>query len=324
MAPGPIIGSIALAAALWILPGIARPEGPPPLFLSTAPPEQESRQGFRHESEHRAVPVRKYWLSTGEIPEDARAFVFHPAGTSSEVGLERGAGGISLSFGLPMGDGTMHGVHNSYVVATEIAGEELLVRVAKWMTIHHSCSWGHDYKYVPERTRASHLGSVPLEIVCQKLWDGNFHSRTRSGDTVEAEVLHFGQPVEGARVRLTTAAGWSRETPSNGAGVASFQLIRDYYPESWKDFSANHRGRFTLVAEYVKAGAGEYLGKPYARKRYLSSVSWTFSPARQDYSSYKSGLFAASLGLSITGLSIVFYRQRRQRPYKEVVFDERD
>lgn len=294
-----------------------------PLFLSTGPPDLELRQGVRHESEHRGVPVRKYWLNVKELPQEARAFVQHPTGDLSELELDRSGEGVSFSLGLPMGDGPMHGVHNSYVVATEVAGRELLVRVAKWITIHHSCSWGHHQKYEVDRIRASHSDSIPLEIVCQGLWDGNFHSNTRSGDTIEAQVLHYGHPLRGVPVKLVTSRGWSRETQSHETGVASFQLIRDYYPD-WKDFHSSHRDRFSLVTEYEMEGAGEYRGRPYDGTRILSTVSWVYSPSRRDYTSYESGLFLGALGLSVSGLSVAIYRHRRQRPYREVVFHERD
>lgn len=294
------------------------------LYLSTAPPAQERSKGYKLESEHRAIPLRKYWLNLQDLPGEVTTLVLHPDGSTSKVPMEKGADGLCLSFALPMKDGPMHGIHNTYVVERLVKGDELLVRVAKWITIHHSCGWGHDYRYDPQRITPTSLRSIPLEIVCDGLWNGNFHSEVRSGDRIEARILRNGALVSGAKVRLTTARGWSKEVVSNERGIASFQLIRDYYPEKWSDFVSSHRERFTIEAELEAEEKGTFSDRSYERVRLLSTLAWGYAPSRDDYSSYKYGLSLGAFTLFATGIGVYTYRERRKRPYREVPFDEKD
>jgi len=82
------------------------------------------------------------------------------------------------------------------------------------------------------------------------LWDKYFHSHTRSGDTVRFKILYYGKPVQGAKAWLTTAKRWTKELITDKNGMASFQLIRDYYPERWSDFRNQHKDSFTVTAKY--------------------------------------------------------------------------
>ncbi len=312
-----LVSVVALA-----LPCIASAADIKPLQLGLPPLSDRGRRPV--ESEHRPAPVRIYSLNDANLSKDAEAYLLHPDGSIERVAIKKKGGGITLSFRTPFGDGPMHGVHNLYVIDRKVIDGILVVRVAKWMTIHHHCSWGHKYKYDRERLRPRFLDTVPLEIVGYGLWDGNFHSYTRSGDRIPFRVLSYGRPAPEARVRLCTARGWCREKITDSDGRVTFQLIRDYYPDSWSHFRSQHRDRFYVTAEYEIKDKGTYSGETYNAIKMVSTLSWWYSPSRKDYTSYLAGFSVGMITLTLTGVSIFIYRERRKRPLKEVVFNEKD
>ncbi|MFC2173314.1 hypothetical protein ACFLU6_11875 [Acidobacteriota bacterium] len=293
------------------------------LILSNSKPAKGAGARFRPESEHRPAPKRSYWLNDGSVADHAEAWVLHPDLTVDEISPATNDQGAMIAFGTPFGDGPMHGVHNVYVVDRQVRDGVLLVRVAQWLTIHHSCSWGHDYKY-GERIKAKFLDSIPLEIRADGLWDDNFHSDLTSGDTLQFTILGSGEPVPGARVKLVTGRGWSKEVRADDAGRARFQLIRDYYPPRWKDFYGRHKDKFTVVAAHEIEQEGALDGAPYERIRLSATLPWRYGPSRQDYTSLSSGLYVGFTSLIIACAFVYVYRTRRKRPFREIVFDEKD
>ena len=290
------------------------------LLISLAPPGGNTGRKHALESEHHPVPVRTYWLDGGNISADAHACVLHPDGSMEEIPLKRDERGVSLSFETPFRVDRMHGVHDVYAVDTRLEDRVLYVRVAKWITIHHSCGWGHEYRYVRDRIEPKSLESIPLEILCDGLWDGNFHSNVMAGDSLDFQVLGHGRPVEGAGVTLRTARGWTKEIETDEEGIASFRLIRDYYPGRWIDFDRRHRDRFVVTAVYEIDEGGAFSGEEYDRVRLVSSLQWHYSPSRKDYVSSLAGLSIGILVVIVSGTGVFVYRERRKKPFREVFF----
>ena len=314
---------IVLIVMMIFSASAGRAAGHEPLFLSEAPVQGKGRpQGF--ESEHTPQFMRQYRLISSGLAPDMEAFVLHPTGDISRAGIESAQGGTTISFKTPFGDGPMHGVHNLYVVDKQVIDNRLVIRIAKWHTVHHSCGWGHAYKYDSDRIRAKILDSIPLEISCNALWDRNFHSNVRSGDLLHFDVRRYGVPVPGAKIRLISGKGWTKQSVTGADGTASFQLIRDYYPTRWNEFHSRHRERFTVITEYEVPENGSFSGQEYTHIQYVSSIPWTYAPARSDYTSYLSGLFIGFFALTAGGVGVYAHRQRRRKPYQEIVFREKD
>lgn len=311
-----------LILLIIIFPSIGQPYAPGPLLLSEAPvPGSARSRGF--ESEHRPRPMRRYRLEAAGLSGELKAFVLHPAGDLSQARVERTDGSVTLSFKTPFGDGPMHGVHNLYVVDRQVLDNTLVVRVAKWHTIHHSCGWGHGYKYDRDRIQPKTLTSLPLEIACNGLWDKNFHSTVKSGDRLRFEVRLFGSLIADSEIRLTSGRGWTKQTSTGSEGAAVIQLIRDYYPRRWGEFHSRHRERFTVTAEYEVQQAGHFAGRAYDRVHYISSMPWTYAPSRNDYTSYLVGLGIGMLALTAGAAGVYMHRERRKRPYREIFFSEK-
>ncbi len=291
------------------------PAGPPP--GSKAPGGQRPVL----ESEHRPKPVRIYHFTEHRRLADVKAYVRHPDGRVVEPELRLGVN-PRLTFKTPFGDGPNHGAHNAYVVEQGVEGNVLVVRIAKWIAMHHSCGWGHDQKFNELLTQPQALTSIPLEILISDLWDGNFHSRVTTGKNLSISVLNNGTPLAKARVSLKTEQGWVKEVETDRDGVATIQLIRDYYPSSWQQFHRSRRGEFLVTATYEAEEHGEYRGIPYERVRYITTHPWTYAPATSDYTSYAMGLLIAVIAMVLTGGGVFLYRERRKKPFQGIVFEE--
>lgn len=321
---------VTVALALWVIfaavfiPVEARSAEPSPLRLSEAPSESARSRRREFESEHRPVPVRRYRLISEQPFGDLEALVRRPDGNLEEVRIEPEQDAFRVSFKTPFGDGPFHGVHNLYVIDRQVADTSLIVRIAKWHTIHHSCAWGHEYKYDQDKIRAHSLDSIPLEISCQGLWDRNLHAGVRSGDRLRFEVLSFGIPVPDAEIHLTSGRGWSRQERTAADGSASFQLIRDYYPPVWDAFNSRHRERFAATVRLQVRQQGRFAGKDYDSITYMASLPWTYYPSRKDYMSHAFGLSIGLFVLTAAAFAVFAYRQWHSRPYQEVIFSEKN
>ena len=188
--------------------------------------------------------------------------------------------------------------------------------------MHHNCGWGHDGKFDKSLTVPQPLDLVPFEIVIGKLWDGNFHLDVTSGDRLAITVLSYGKPVAGAVVTVSSENGWSKKVATDEKGAATVQLIRDYYPPDWSSFKRTHRGEFLVTAEYDTNQQGKFRNEPYVRLRYITTHPWQYGPSLTDYASYSYGLGLGVLGMTVSGLGVYIYRERRRKPYKGIRFDK--
>lgn len=298
------------------LHGPAQPAGAPGQGSRGAGPGKKEAT----ESEHRPQPVRTYYFNGINRLATVEAFVRRPDGSVMEPVLELGVN-PNLTFPTPLGEGVAHGANNVYLVEQAVEERILKVRVGQWLTMHHSCGWGHDHKFDRQRTRSQSLNSLPLEIVIDELWDTNFHAKVTTGQVLKIGVLNHGRPLTGARVRIQTERQWVKEVSTDQDGAAAVQLIRDYYPTTWSDFKRTRRGEFLVTASYEAAEPGIYQGAPYDRVQYLATLPWHYTPARADYSSYGLGLLLGTLGLTLSGGGVFLYRERRKKPYRGISLD---
>ncbi len=269
------------------------------------------------ESEHRPTPVRTYYMTGPALSNQAEAYVLQANGLSKPLKIKY-APRPSVILRTPMADEQLHGANNVHVIDKQVNDGILIVKCAKWLVIHHSCGWGHDYRNDKNRKTAHSLASVPLEIVINGLWDGNFHADVRSGHEYTFLVTKEGVPVEGALVTVTTEKQWSHTAVTDRTGVVSVQLIRDYYPKGWQRFKRDQQSLFTVTAEYSQDEVGQYNGQPYQRVQYTATFPWKYSPAQADYKSYAFGLGLGFVSMVVGGIGIYSFRERRKKPYKGV------
>lgn len=273
------------------------------------------------ESEHQPVPVRTYYFTDPQRLAQVKAIVRRPNGEVIEPELSLGAD-PSLSFKTPFGNGPTHGAHNVYLVEEGVDDSVLTIRTAKWITMHHNCGWGHNQKFNEQLTQPQPLAAIPFEIVIADLWDKNFHSKVTAGQQLMLTVLSYGKPVPNASVRIASEKGWVKEALTGPDGTISLQLIRDYYPMSWNDFDRTRRAEFLVTAQYDALTKGTLDQMAYDRIHYISTHGWHYTPSSSDYSSYAAGLLIMGGTMTMGGLGIHLYRDRRKRPYQRIVFDE--
>ena len=301
------------------------------LYLSENPPAEHrgdhnagQRGGGGDHSEHRAAPVKKFYLNIHDLSDNTKVYIVRPDGSMAEGRLSHEEGPWSVTFGTKPMDGSLEGIFNVYVVNKQIVNGTLLVRTAKMNIINHSCQWGHKYKFDKERQRPKNLQEIPLEIVGHDLWDGYFHTHTMSGDNLAFSVLKDGTPAKNASLRLETQTGWVKILKTGNDGKGSVQLVRDYYPDKWKNFKARKKGYLLLTAEYEIKEKGEFEGMKYSKVKLITTFPWKYQPQREEYTSYAYGLSIAVLFAIVAGLAVYIHRERRKKPYREVVFDEKD
>jgi len=221
-----------------------------------------------------------------------------------------------------MEDGPHHGANNLYAFDKKVTDETLFVRNAKWVTIQHSCGWGHDEKFNDVRQKSQSHDTVPLEIVVDHIWDTNFHSTVMSGDTINLIVLSYGKPAAGARMSIISEKGWRKTVTTDSEGKASFQMVRDYYPETWSAFHRTEKGMVKFQASYSDDESGIYDGQSYKKTNYSATFSWRYYPARKEYTSLTIGLLLAVFAMGITGGGIFYFRQRRWRGMEKLAWHE--
>ena len=272
----------------------------------------------------RPKPKRTYWLSESNISDHAEGYLVRADGEVTKLDVATEEGISSITFNIPMGDSPAHGANSVYLFDNQVQNRTLVTRTAKWVTLQHSCGWGHGYKYDEQRGTASSLDKVPLELVCNGIWNENFHSSLRAGDYLECRVDSYGKPVEGAKVKLVTAKGWTKEEVSDKHGIVTIGLIKDYYPKGWENFKTRKITPISLSVEYENNLEGEYSGEKYDREKFTTTLSLGYTPSRRDYNSYSHGLLIGLLFTVGPAWIVYRYREKRKRPLKGILYDEKD
>lgn len=206
------------------------------LWLSDQPPDKSLMRDMKRSHGGYVlieddVYVKQLWLRKGDsLIGSAYA---EPAGASfslldtrrqlSEPTVGRGNGAATVRFKMPE-----EGYYNAYYTERAVENGVLNVATAKAEILKHNCRLGHNYDR--KLVEPSRWQDAPLEIVRLRLPDEDFHTRIRSGNLLKFSVLHQGQPVRGAKVRLETQKGWINTAFSDENGIASFQVIQDTFP----------------------------------------------------------------------------------------------
>lgn len=294
----------------------------PPSASDVVKDKRESgRPKMLLESEHRPVTKRAYYFKTHRREAIVKSYVRRPDGEIIQPELLLGYN-PNVSFSTPLGEGPIHGANSVYVVEEGVAEKVFTIRTAKWITMHHSCSWGHKGKFDKNLTVPQPLETIPFEIVINDLWDTNFHLKVTSGHKLKIAVLSFGKPVAGATVSLSSEMGWTKTAVTDKNGFVSITLIRDYYPPLWSAFERTHRGEFLVTADYITEEKGSFRGTSYESVHYLTTLPWQYTTSPRDYASYSYGLTLGLLGMTVSGFGVFIYRRRRRKPYKSICFDE--
>ncbi len=303
-----------------------------PAWFSDAPPSAEwakrvrSSHGGAVERSRAGLYTKRLWYREGPTPESAvyspdygtlsyDLLVVDPTGEPVTPTSFQVAEGTGITFEMPE-----EGFYNAYLVTRRVDGEILEARVLKAEVLKHSCGEGHDRQFTESRMPFHVAHQVPIEIVRERLEGEDFHTRLASGDTLNFQVLHQGKPAAGATVAMTSGTGWTRSVTADTDGRASFQQIRDYYPD-WNLFNKRKSQSFLVTAHVDVAEAGTHEGKRYSAVRYSATYPGTYYPPPRDYQSYLYGLIVMLAALALTAGGIFLYRLKSTKPSRER-FDE--
>jgi hypothetical protein len=301
-------------------------------WLSDTAPRTEGGKKSRHdhggmveEGEDGKV-FKRLWLRSGSdvkkseylhgAPEDAVLVLMDPLGKATVLAPDA-LGHDGLRFALQD-----EGFYNVYLVERRVDDGVSTTTVTKAEVMKHSCRDGrHDWQAVSERIPPHTLDQAPFDIVRERMSGEDFHTEIRSGDEVSFRVLLAGKPAAGASVRMVTQHGWERTVTTNDKGVATFLVIRDYFPE-WNDFQRRYREKYLVAAEYTVSQGGVAGGKAYRSARFRATLPGSYMPSKGDYTSYAYGFGLVLFASTFSGLGVYLYRRRRLKPYREVALNE--
>lgn len=222
---------------------------------------------------------------------------------------------MGLSFEMPV-----QGFYRLYLTSRKLQGDTLNVNVAK----AEVANFGHggDVEEAAKGLLATRYSeSAQMEIVRERKPDEKKFFQLKSGEEQVFIVLKKGLPLQGARVRMVSHQGWSKEEVSDEQGRVSFQIVRDYFPP-WNDFEKRFKATYLLIAEANATESGKYQDKPYTGVRYQTSLAGNYYPSPDDYRSYAWALGIGTAILLFCGVAVYLYRRRRVKPYQEERFHE--
>jgi hypothetical protein len=270
--------------------------------------------GDGDESEHVAVPLRRYLLNAKELAPSAATYVLRPDGTIDQGRLISDDDGIRVEVETSTAEPhePVHGANSVYVIDRQLADGARVVRTAKWVTIHHSCRWGHPYKHQADRQILRGLPQAELDVLGESLWDGNFHIKTASGDDLVFQVLLKGAPIAGAAVTVRSEKGWVRQLTTDAQGKVSVQMVQDSFAGRWDLFNRDKRGRLFVTASYEYPEVGTADGQPYERVKLVTTMPWRYAVPRSAYTSQAWGLGITLLVVVTLGSGVFLYRERRK------------
>ena len=247
---------------------------------------------------------------------DAQLYLLDANLQTSTLTQSKEDGCKSVSYKMPE-----NGYYNLFYVDKTVQNDTLYIKTAK----HENMRFNHsnDAVYDEQKMSAHSIKEVPFDILRLREDGETFYHRLYSGDKIRLQVLLDSKPIENAKLTLSTKTGWSKTLKTDKDGIASFILLKDYFPE-WNKFDRRHKNNFTLTANYTQEAKGVYDNKDYSYIDYEATYTSLYYPGESGYSSYAYGLFAATATAILSGFVIYWFRKRRERPFKEVKFDEKN
>ncbi|WP_324170690.1 4Fe-4S binding protein [Sulfurimonas sp.] len=295
-------------------------------FSDTNPAAKKKKYGggHNHGRDRNKVASKKMWPifednsgkknCLGNI--DADLYVLDANLITTKLTGSKDRGCKSVSFKMPN-----NGYYNLYYNSRTLQDNTLYIQTAKYekMRFNHS----NDAIYDEEKMSAHTIFEVPFDILRLREDGETFYYRLYSGDKIRLKVMLNSKAIQNASLTLSTKTGWSKTIKTDKDGVAVFTLLKDYFPK-WNKFDRRHKNQFLLTANYTENSKGTHNDKEYGSINYESTYTSIYYPAESAYRSYAYGLFAATATAILSGFAIYWFRKRRQKPFKEVRFYEKN
>ena len=270
------------------------------------------------------IPTKKVWPvfidEAGGINciDDIKAklYVLDSNLTTSTLKQSRDRGCKSVTFKMPE-----IGYYNLFYYNQQVQDNTLYKTIAKYEYMR--MSHGSDAVYDKEKMSAHSIKEIPFDILRIRDEDEGLFHRMYTGEKINLKVIMDSKPIENASVTFSTKSGWSQTLKTDKDGLVSFSLVKDYYPD-WDKFDKRHESEFILDAKFTKNEDGEYENQKYSSIKYRATYTGSYYPEESGYSSYAYALVFTIVTILLTWLGVYWFRKRKEVPFKEVRFDEKD
>ncbi len=221
---------------------------------------------------------------------------------SSKMGCD------SLKFETPK-----NGYYTLLATNKTIQNNILYYRVAKIEYLHGK--HGSDDIYESKLSQAVENKDHKIDLIrLRDTKENSFFYKHSTGDILKFKALLDSKPLADAQVTMYTDAGWEKTVTTDKSGIASFTIIKDYFPK-WNEFNNRHKGKFLVTLRYVKDNTE---GTPYNKINYSVTYPASFYPSKSEYQSYGYGLILLTLTLLVSGIIVYRFRKNRTKPFSEL------
>lgn len=294
------------------------------IYFSDTNPFASKKYGNEHNhgGGRNRIPTKEIWplfenasgkkSCLGTI--DAELYLLDADLNKTKVTASKKEGCNSVSFEMPN-----NGYYNLFYINKATQDNTLYVTTAKYefMRFNHS----NDAIYDKEKMDAHTIKETPFDILRVRDEDETFYHNLYSSENLRVQAVLNSKPIEGANITLLTKTGWSKSLKTDKDGIATFTLLEDYFPE-WNKFDKRHKSEFLLSSSYEQDINNSSDG--YKKIVYNATYPSYYYPDNSQYRSYAYGLSAALITIIVCAFAIYMYRQRRQNPFKEISFNEKD
>ncbi len=295
-------------------------------FTDTNPMAKKNskKSGHMHGGSRGRIPSKTLWPifkdKTGDISclknINANLYLLDTNLKTFNIAPSKDKGCKTVKFKMPY-----NGYYNLFYINKTINNDTLYISTAKYeyLRFNHSS----DAIYDEEKMSAHSIKEIPFDILRLREKNETFYHRLYSGNKLRIKTILHNKPIENASLTLTTKSGWSKTLKTNKEGIAVFTLLNDYFPK-WNQFEKRHKNKFTLTASYSSNQNGKYKNNTYSNIKYTTTYPSLYYPGTDGYKSYSYGLTIGIVTFILSGFIIYWYRKRRQKPFQEVSFDEKN
>lgn len=204
---------------------------------------------------------------------------------------------------------TDEGFYNLFYLTEKVHNDNLQIACASREILNHSCRNGHakELKYIPYKTFAD---DIPMQIVRERTKADDLHYFVTSGESVTFRVLIDGKPAEDVKMTFVTQKGWKKVLFTDDAGIASFEIIQDYFT-NWNVFDVKKIHNYLLIAEKTFAETGIHQQNAFTHIKYVTTYSEAYLPAKTNYMSFVWGLIVFFITVIASSIAVYVYRNRR-------------
>ncbi|MDD5405582.1 MAG: hypothetical protein PHE73_01415 [Sulfurovaceae bacterium] len=295
-----------------------------PIYFTLSDPAKRGgdKGGMRMQMdgyEKSKIPSKKVWLVFGDnnlvSNLDLETFVFDTAQKQKNVKADNKMGVATYSFEVPKS-----GYYNLIAKNETIDGNTLFYRVAKLEYLNGK----HGSKDIYNDNVKKELKTDKTKIDLIRLKDKNENSflyTISMGETLKFKAMLDGKPLKNADLIIDLESGWSKHIKTDENGIASFTIIRDYFP-FWDKFDKRFKQDMLITLQYNEENNGTMGDQKYKSINYILTYPLSYYPNGIDYLSYGFGLIIGIFVFTLSGIIIYIYRRNRTKPFREIRYEE--